>query len=57
MCVCVRAWCSGQSILWCNQLVKTLANALLELTDLQDAHPGSVPVDERMRLFGRYFIR
>jgi hypothetical protein len=43
--------------LWCNQLVKTLANALLELSDLQDAHPGPVPVDERMRLFGRYFIR
>lgn len=52
----VRLEADHQSILWCNQLVKTLANALLELSDLQVAHPGPVPVAERMRLFGRYFI-
>jgi hypothetical protein len=50
--VCLRV----QSIMWCNQLVKAVAGALIELANLQA--PGRVvPVDARMRLFGRQFLR
>lgn len=47
---------SKQSIMWCNQLVKLIAGAMVDLAAMY--RPSGTPsVAERMHLFGRYFIR
>lgn len=46
--------CDHMAILWCNQLVKRVAKALVEITNKNDIS-GTRPFDDRIQIFQKYF--
>lgn len=46
--------CDHMAILWCNQLVKRVSKALVEVTNKNDIS-GTRPFDDRIQIFQKYF--
>lgn len=46
--------CDHMAILWCNQLVKRVAKALVEIMDKNNIS-GTRPFDDRIQIFQKYF--
>ncbi|KAG0169199.1 GPI inositol deacylase [Apophysomyces sp. BC1015] len=47
--------CDHRAILWCNQLVKTVAAALIEIVDSRQPSQ-TIPAPDRMRIFKEHFL-